>query len=201
MKKLVIFDFDGALVNTMPFWFGLHKDVNPDFTWKEYQKMSNGNFWNELDQAVTDGHIFPNGYQEKYNKEIENHTTSLRPVIIELSKKYQLAVVSSGSEPTIKKFLNKEGVGDLFFDVLGFETHKSKTEKLLLLIKKINLKAEDLIFITDTLGDILEANKASVKSIGVTWGLHDKETLQKGNPNAIIDDPNDLLKIIKEVLK
>ncbi|MFZ3015756.1 MAG: HAD hydrolase-like protein, partial [Minisyncoccia bacterium] len=60
---------------------------------------------------------------------------------------------------------------------------------------------KDVVFITDSLGDILEGNECGVKSIGVTWGLHGRETLKKGNPVAIIDDPRDLEGVINNVLK
>ena len=40
---------------------------------------------------------------------------------------------------------------------------------------------------TDTLGDIREGNIAGVQTIGVTWGVHDRETLEKGSPLAIVD--------------
>ena len=51
------------------------------------------------------------------------------------------------------------------------------------------------------MGDIIEAEKCGVRSIGVTWGLHGRETLEKGNPVTIIDDPRDLENAINNVLK
>ena len=50
-----------------------------------------------------------------------------------------------------------------------------------------------MFFITDTLGDIKEANKVGIESIGITWGYQDKAKLQKGNPKKIVDTPTELL--------
>ncbi len=52
------------------------------------------------------------------------------------------------------------------------------------------------------IGDGIElANKVSLKSIGVTWGLHNREILNLGNPAAIISDPNELIPTIEKILK
>ncbi|MBU1557929.1 hypothetical protein KKC45_03125 [Patescibacteria group bacterium] len=48
------------------------------------------------------------------------------------------------------------------------------------------------MFITDTLGDIREASEMDIKSIGVTWGFHNRETLKRGNPFNIAEKPEDL---------
>lgn len=79
--------------------------------------------------------------------------------------------------------------------------HGSKIIKINSILKKYNIEPNDTVFITDTLGDIKEAKECGVKSIAVTWGLHDRETLEKGNPVAIIDDPRELLRVIEKVLK
>jgi phosphoglycolate phosphatase-like HAD superfamily hydrolase len=56
------------------------------------------------------------------------------------------------------------------------------------------------VFVTDTLGDVMEAHQAGVKSIGVLWGLHDRTTLERGKPEVIIDDPSQLEETVERVL-
>jgi len=109
-------------------------------------------------------------------------------------------IVSSSSTKCINDFLLKEKI-DNFSDVLGTDIHKSKIIKINTLLEKYNINPNDAVFITDSLGDILEGNVCGVKSIGVTWGIHPKENLEKGNPIAVISDPRDLLECIKNVLK
>lgn len=118
-----------------------------------------------------------------------------------LSNKYTLAIISSTSSSYIKSYLEKRNILSDFSDILGSELDLSKADRINVLLRKYDIKLDEVVYITDTLGDIKEAEKFGVKSIGVTWGLHDRKTLEKGNPVVIIDNPRDLLKIIQNVLK
>lgn len=115
-------------------------------------------------------------------------------------KGYRLVVVTSGSEKNVKAYLERENVIDCFDDILGFDTHKSKVEKFKLLLQKYSLEPYNIVFITDTLGDIIEAHEVGIRSIGETCGLHGRETLERGNPEIIIDDPDVLEETIERVL-
>lgn len=204
MKKLVIFDFDGVLVDTEEFCYKIHKDVNKTLTWKEWQSFCDGNFIDGIINASKDKpYIIPSDFTQRYKDEIEkiNVHEALHKAILVLKINYQIAIVSSTSSDLISNFLEKENLFNYFSDILGVEIDANKTTKINSLLKKYNLKPNDAIFITDTLGDILEAKESDVKSIGVTWGLHGRENLEKGNPVTIIDDPRDLVDAIEGVLK
>lgn len=202
-KKLVIFDFDGVLVNTLPFCFKEHKDRNPSLTWKKFQDFSNGNFNDGIGREIATGLYKAH---EKWNEAYSENIKEIKiiDIIVETIKKlslnYILVIVSSSSTICINNFLIKEKI-NYFSDILGTDIHKDKTVKIKTLLNKYNILNKDAVFITDSLGDIKEGNECEVKSIGVTWGIHPKETLEKGNPIAIIDDPRDLLNYIQNVLK
>ncbi len=203
-KKLVIFDFDGVLVNTLEFSFDEHKKLNNSLTWKKFQDFSNGNFRSGIGKAVAeDNYIIPDNWDDLYTKNIEDITISdiLNKTITELSIKYILTIVSSSSTKVINKFLEKEKITEIFSDILGADINSNKTVKINSLLRKYNILPSDIVFITDSLGDILEANESGINSIGVTWGIHSKENLEKGSPITIIDDPRLLLNTIENVLK
>lgn len=203
-KKLVIFDFDGVLANTEKFCFDLHKESNKNLSWSEFQGFCNGNFVDGVVKAVNEkSHVIPDNFYDKYEKEIEKITvnSSICGTVKSLSENFTICIVSSTESYLIKNFLIKEKLDNYFSDILGTEIHKDKTVKINSLLRKYCINSKDVVFITDSLGDILEGNKCGVKSIGVTWGIHSKENLLKGNPIAIIDDPRDLLKTIENVLK
>ncbi|HPS21395.1 MAG TPA: HAD family hydrolase [Candidatus Paceibacterota bacterium] len=204
MKKLVIFDFDGVLVNTIEFCFNGHKKSNPDLTFEKFQSFCDGNWHDGLCKAVEDGaHTIPENWSAIYGEKLKELTVSeiLDETIKILSEKYLLTVVSSTDSFLIDNFLKKENVRECFSDILGADVERSKVIKINSLLKKYDLKLDDVVFITDSLGDILEANECGVKSVGVTWGIHPRKNLEKGKPVAIIDDPRDLEKVIKNVLK
>lgn len=202
-KKLVIFDFDGVLANTIQLSFDIHKEYNPDFTMEKLQDICNGNFIDNM-KAENDkmNHKDPVDFHKKYENEIMkmNIDEILFKTIEELNKNYILAVVSSTTTIYIRNFLKKENVEKCFSDILGADVHSDKTIKINSLLEKYKIKPNDAVFVTDSLGDIIEGNKCGVDSIGVTWGIHSKNNLEKGNPMAILDDPRDLLDCIKNAL-
>ena len=52
-KKLIIFDFDGVLVNTADFWFQIHKEANADFTYEKMSILNYGNFLHTYDNLLS----------------------------------------------------------------------------------------------------------------------------------------------------
>ena len=201
-KKLVMFDFDGVLVNTLPMAYQIHKDSNAHFTWERFQDFSNGNFVEGIGKAISLGeHIVPDNFHEEYQKNLLTFTIHdiLNDTILALADEYIVAIISSSQGSFIQEFLQKENLTECFSDVLGVDIHASKVVKINLLLDRYKVVPNDAIFITDTLGDIREANDCNVSSIGVTWGLHSRETLEKGNPSFIINDPQELLVTIQKI--
>ena len=202
-EKLIMFDFDGVLANTLELSYQIHKDVNDYLTWEKFQDFSNGNFHDGIMNAVQNGnHKLPEDFWDKYDKNIINLNIHeiLRQTLRDLNKECIVTIVSSMRADLIKKFLNKEKIENNFADILGVDFNKSKVIKINLLLDKYKIEAKNAVFVTDSLGDVLEANECGVKSIGVLWGLHSRETLEKGNPAHIIDNPLFLLDAVKEVL-
>ena len=204
-KKLVIFDFDGVLVNTCDFWYRLHKEFNHDLTWERFESMSHGNFRDIYKEVLANGdYVDPPQGEEKYAEMLQTIASIediLHDVVLGLKSLHELMIVSSGSEVTIRRFLEKENLDGCFSEILGFETHTSKKIKITSILEKYKIEKNNVVFITDTLGDVLEANECKISTIGVTWGLHKRETLEKGNVRAIIDDPTQLFETVEKILQ
>ena len=66
-----------------------------------------------------------------------------------------------------------------------------------MIVNKYNIKKEEYLLITDTLGDLRESEEAEINSIGVTWGVHRRETLEQGTSIAIVDTFEELLSKIQ----
>lgn len=194
--KLALFDFDGVLVDTFGIAYGMNLEVDPTLSVDTYKSFFEGN----IHDAVASGkkkHI-PN-FDEKAIERIREVKVpeALRQLVMEISKYSTLTIVSSSTTKLINGLLEREGLNTFFSDVLGSDTHHSKVVKVSGLLEKYNAKPEDAVFITDTLGDILEAEKCGVKSIAVSWGFHEKDRLLRGNPLKIVDTPEELLKAIE----
>jgi phosphoglycolate phosphatase len=199
MKKVVVFDFDGVLAESLDLWFRINQSNNPGLTKEEYSAMSHGSY---IDAFENKKLVSTDAGLEEYRRELLKIETpnSIVSFIKNNSEKYIFAIVSSGNEVTIKSFLVKEGIENKFSTILGYESHKSKTVKLTDLSSMYGVATKDTVFVTDTLGDVMEAHQAGVKSIGVLWGLHDRTTLERGKPEVIIDDPSQLEETVERVL-
>jgi len=199
MIKLVIFDFDGVLDNNYEFHYELSKKQITGLTREEHRKLFEGNIHVErekLKHRNTGFDLRTPFSNAKKKKEIEGKT---KVVLTKLSKNHILGIVTSAKESGINGFLEKNGIQDLFSFVYGSETDKYKSQKFQKVLDEFNFVADECIFVTDTLGDILEANKIGIKTLAVDFGFHEKERLQKGNPLKIISDINELIPPIKNL--
>ena len=66
-------------------------------------------------------------------------------------------------------------------------------------LSDFGFKEKECIFVTDTLGDILEANEVEIPTIAVDFGYHERERLEKGKPTKIISNFEELLEIVKNI--
>ncbi|MES2930681.1 MAG: HAD family hydrolase [Patescibacteria group bacterium] len=201
-KKLVLFDFDGVLIDTLISCYQINTEVNDDLDIEEYKGFFNGNIHNSIRKNGEQREEHPE-FPQKYDfftRELKI-TDDLKESVKSLAMSYVLAIVSSTMTSSINQILQREGISEYFSVVLGSDIDQSKVVKIKMLLEKYGMQPENSIFITDTLGDIKEAKECSVRSIAVTWGFQSKQVLQKGAPAIIIDDPKDLVSAIENVLK
>lgn len=199
-NKLIIFDFDGVLVNTNDITKRLHTEANPHLSEDYFDRMHDGNFWENLEKAVReDGYIVQPDWYELYSKALLDLTTEemLKMVVIDMFAKYTLVIVSSMENKYIERQLVKENIRHCFSEILGSDIHKSKVVKINDVLSRHNIDPSQAIFITDTAGDMSEGRECGVQSIGVTWGMQTKERLLKEKPYAVADTANELEKAVK----
>ena len=192
------------MVDTNLLCFELNKANNPELSWADFQALSHGNFYEALKKGTINGKKFSAHpeYHVIYGNKIcdINIPPEIKEAILKLAKSYPLTVVSATSAVNISKRLKQEGLLRHFGEILGFEESTSKVVKFKKLLANHKIAGKDAVLITDTLGDILEANAVGVSSIAVSWGLHDRSTFAPGSPDAIIDEPKDLVPTIERIL-
>ncbi len=188
--RFIFLDNDGVLTpETASFHLRKINEFGCTLTKEEYEKISMGN-WYETDYVkklnCLNTQEYVNFISSEYAKiQISEETKAM---IQRLYYCYHIAMVSSGSEKVIKPYLKNNGIDRYFLDVLGRETHVSKVEKFNVLLNKYKLNPMESLFITDSLGDIHEANEVGIPAIGISWGVHSEEILRQGNPIGIINN-------------
>lgn len=206
-KKLIIFDLDGVLFDTSKLVSAYFLDLYPTMTEKLVKELLCGNFHHELEKAKllhkpkaqsTDEH---KAAQTAYSMNKAN--SSLFPDINRLLLTLQqaghtLTINTSAYEQNCLPLLEKAGILKFFDFIATAELSKSKVEKFELIRKKY-LNQPESIFITDTLGDIREADEAHVPTIAVTWGAHDRSYFTREphqNLIGIVDSLTELADLI-----
>ena len=194
-----MFDFDGVIDNNYELHFGLSQKKFIDFTREEHKKQFEGNIHIErekLKDRDTGFDFLKHLSDTRKTREIEENVKKTLEI---LSKNYTLGIISSCHEYGIKDYLENNKIEDLFSFLYGLETHKLKTHKFKKVLDEFDFKKDECIFITDTLGDILEANEAGISTIAVDFGYHERERLEKGNPIKIISNFDALIEIIRNI--
>jgi phosphoglycolate phosphatase len=197
--KAIIFDFDGVIQDTLDAGYQTNKKIHPDMSLEDYKDIFNGNLYTHKRVTPDIYNLFFESIKKHYEEFImEEH---VREELSKLKEKYLLFVITSGSEANLDLYMNNNSAKHFFKQILGFETHTSKVEKFKMILDKYNLTKDDCIFVTDTLGDLLEANKIGIKAIAVDYGFHERARLEKGNPIKIVSHFTEILPAIEEITK
>lgn len=202
--KLLLFDFDGVLVESLDIYEKivtscLQKINRPlRINQEEFLELFNDNFYESLTKKGVD----LNDFMEKsadllfgVNYEKMKPVDAMLPVIAELQKDNILLVISSNDSGTIQKALDYFGYSGFFREVLGSDFMLSKKDKMTYTFNKYQVSSENIFYIGDTMGDIVEGKAAGVKTVGVTWGWHSKEKMAAATPDYLFYQPEDLLQL------
>ncbi|MEI8339094.1 MAG: HAD-IA family hydrolase [bacterium] len=196
MNKYVLFDFDGVIADSLNNGYIAQKVTCPNITIDNYQNFFTGNINDFEKHSVHDDKCNHEiDYFIEYGRGLLNDVKvfpGMTDALKNLSEKYKMVVISSTKTDLIRDFMTKHNIRHFFGEILGNDVHKSKVEKIKMVMVNNDLKQEDCLFITDTLGDLIEAEKAGVGSIAVTWGFHSEDFLLKGNYYKILDEVADL---------
>jgi len=196
--KAIIFDFDGVIHDDFELAYQINaKVLGKKFTREKYRDFFDGNIYKhpEVTKEGTAKYF-------KMQNEVFKHLVleeKIKKFLKKLSKSYPLFIISSNSEATLNLYFANNKFINIFKEILGVETHKSKTKKFYYLFNKYKFKPAECIFVTDTLGDILEGHRVGVKTIAVDFGFHDRKRLAKGKPFKIVSSFDEIFEILKVV--
>jgi phosphoglycolate phosphatase len=197
-EKIIIFDFDGVIADSFEIAFAVNKIFRPTITRESYRKLFDGNIYDALLQWPAEKEIdFFAEYGERFKALGINSTVT--SIIKELSGNFRLFINSGTADAVIYEYLKRHGTLDYFVEILGCDVETNKVKKFNTIFKKYKVLPDESIFITDTAGDIKEAQEAKINFIvGILGGYQSRESLEKAQPNAIAEDFNDFFDIVQE---
>jgi phosphoglycolate phosphatase len=208
MMKLIIFDFDGCIADTMPIATRVGDELaskylgeNIDFKKIAYNKGLQG--------LITEIH-FPK-YRiplvvRKFRKLIAKCFGEVKaiPGMIHLikalnSEGYILGIITSNSRKSVKQFLKRYKLEKEFSFMKTNVSLFAKGWRIRRVVRKYKINKRKAVMIGDEVRDIVGAKKAGIKSIAVTWGMNSKKLLKKQRPSYIVSKPKQILRIIEKL--
>jgi phosphoglycolate phosphatase-like HAD superfamily hydrolase len=206
LEKQIIFDFDGVLVGSLPNLYAINyaaasalkRSLSEDqylaaFAGTLNQKLGETMNLNEAELAEFIGHkrrIFSDHYN--------GASVPLLPFASDLIKQAadcgELSILSTAPAEHIKAVLEENQLAHFFTHVVG-QSQQPKS----VFLEEATSGGQKTFFITDTLGDLLEANRVpGVTSIAVTWGFHGEDMLLAGQPSLVAHDPKGVINYLRD---
>lgn len=213
MKKLVIFDLDGTLLNTSAdlnacMNEALKKNGLPPITVEQTKKFIGDGALKYAERAVCackekacaekiDSCL--NDYNAIYNS-CENKNTFLYDGIGELLKKLKragvkIAIVSnkpqSSTDLVYEKLLKQYNFDFVFGNREGFK-HKPAADGVNYVLRALGVDKNDAVIVGDGETDALVSKNSGIDFVGALWGYRDKKTLKKAGAKCFAKNADDL---------
>lgn len=211
MKKAIIFDLDGTLLNTdlliKKTFIHTFKKYKPDYTLSEEELLSflGPSLKNTFSKYV-EPELVPEliEYYREYNHQHHEDYVTIYPGVKEMLETlktagYPLAVVTTKVNEAAYIGLNMFDITKYFDVVIGekdVKQGKPDPEGILLALAKMN--CEDGYYVGDNITDIQAGKNAGIKTVGVKWSPKGYDLLEKENPDLLIDNFEQLVSYIME---
>jgi len=206
-EKLVVFDFDGTVADTLPTSFKIFNQLSDEFG---YRRLASPEQYVELFHQSTPAIMKAVGLSllklprlvyegKRLFRENLNQVKvfeGLAEVLAQLAKSRRLVIVSSNLGELIEEFLERHGLRQHFELVLGAERGEGKFKLLKHYLAQSGGQPEDAWLVCDTTRDIKDGHKLGLKVIAVAWGYHAPEALRKEKPDFLVNRPEEILSII-----
>jgi phosphoglycolate phosphatase len=212
-KKLIIFDLDGTLLDSLQDIALATNQVLKDFGCDEHSTESYRGFVGDgarelvkralsksfskeqIDKALV---MFKKIYSNKINGNTKPFD-GIYEMLDNIKEQCDLALLSNKPHKFTLEYM------ELFFKEYDFKViHGQKDEipkkpdpaGVHIIMDKLNYKASDVFFIGDTSTDMKTAKSANVIPIGVLWGYQDKETLIENGAKYLTKTPHEIVDIV-----
>lgn len=214
-KKIVIFDLDGTLLNTLQDLtgstnFALNRCDYPQRTIDEVRNFVGNGVLKLIERAVPENassgdiqnclEIF----KEHYRNNMFNKTAPYNGIIDMLKKLkndgYKTAVVSNKFDSAVKDLCLKYFGSLIDFSAgeneLSGIRKKPAPDTVLKVLKEFNLSFDEAIYVGDSEVDIQTAKNANIDCISVLWGFKNKEFLLNNGAKILISKPDEIFRYL-----
>ena len=211
-NKLIIFDLDGTLIDTL-------SDIEHIFNYvliknglekksKNFYKKNIGNGLENLlrkcipDNFMGDFDLLSKSVRDRYKSQLNTKTEIYDGIILVLdylkNNQVNMAVISNKLHSLAVKSVNTY-FNSYEMKVIGAEggfPRKPSPDSTFHILQHFNCSSSDALFIGDSIVDIKTAQNANISSVGVLWGNGIEEDFKRQKSDFILEKPQDLLSIL-----
>lgn len=205
MTRLVILDFDGTLADTQPLILSslqrtireLHLPPRTDEQCKSIIGLPLKEcFTTLLGVDDTLAERCADVYRRVFDEDNHPGTVTLFPHVLETLKTLHdrgllLAICSSRGRPTLDGFVRTfhlEEYISMIVSANDVQQHKPHPEPVLMILKQLDIPAEEALVVGDASFDILMGRNAGCRTVGVTYGNQTAADLRAAGANYLIND-------------
>ena len=214
MKKLLIFDLDGTILNTLDDLadstnYALRKHGLPERTLTEVRAFVGNGIGKLIERAVPEdcSETVRKSVLESFSAHYKKHSADkTRPYdgILEVLRElkglgYQMAIVSNKADPAVHT-LCEHYFPEIFTFVTGEQEgigRKPSPDSVFAVLEQLNTEKRDAVYIGDSEVDAMTAQNAGVDLIAVEWGFRDREVLEAKGAKVILKTPDEILSTLQ----
>lgn len=218
MKKLIIFDLDGTLLNTIGDLTNacnavLERYKFPTHTREEYRYFIGNGIRNLIKRALPENvrtdeeyaNRILNEFIVQYNAHL-NEETCPYDGIIDLLKKLnkediKVAIASNKYQEGVNAVVDFYFPDIKFIATIGTGPDmptKPDTKIIEKILEICPIGTKDILYLGDSGVDMITAKNAELPAVGVLWGFRTKDELLANGADYTIEKPEDLWKLINE---
>lgn len=217
MKKIIIFDLDGTLLDTIAdlatatnqalslFGYPIHET--------DAYRFFVGNGINKLfERALPEGARSEENIQKirsefipfynLHNADLSRPYPGIPALLNTLQEKgMKIAVASNKYQEATRKLVHQFFPDINFIEVLGQREgvpSKPHPQVVFEIMEKAGVNASETVYVGDSCVDMQTGKNAGVTTIGVSWGFQPRTELESYQPDFIADRAADILQFLSE---
>ena len=213
MKTAILFDLDGTLLDTLQDLIDSTNATLAHFGYPlrtaEEVRQFVGNGAKRLfelalpegstPQTVAEALAWFKEYYPAHSQIKTKPYDGILEALEEIRKEFPVAVMSNKPDVAAKP-LCKTYFGDIYAQGESSACPRKPAPDMVFAAMKA-LGAESCIYVGDSEVDVLTAKNAGVPCLSVLWGFRDKQILVEAGAEHFCENPKDLLKLLKAMVK
>jgi phosphoglycolate phosphatase len=206
MARCIVFDFDGTIADSRTLFVSVLNDLAGRYGFKkvdadnidQLKKLPLRDRFAALGIPLYKIPFLTKSFLQQYRKSVHTVTgiNGMDRVLEKLTEHgFKLAIASSNSEDTIRRFLQNNNISTI--DEVHCSSQLFGKDKLIRkFLSKTDLHHTDVIYVGDEERDIVACQKVGVRVVWVAWGFDSEDIIRDKNPDHIARTPDELVEIL-----